>query len=352
MSELSLLIAETAARVFADASAADGFDAALWSRIEEAGLDRLLLPEDQGGAGDDFEAAVAIARAAGAAAASVPICETMVANWALAKAGLEVAAGAKALWLADAALSPHAPHGLPPRKGEGSPTAFAATMVPWQSIAEQTIALGRDGTHAAIALAAQLTGIPSVSVAGEPCLSISDARDVDARHRLACPADLPFALYATLLAAALSGAMSATSAMTIDYATTRKQFGRPIGAFQAIQHMAARMAEEAAASEAAVAVAARDLAGPNPLWAAAVAKGRASEAAGKVAAIAHQIHGAIGFTREHALHRYTRRLWAWRDRGGSETFWYELIGQAALAAGRDGLWPGIVDGLRQPGERP
>ena len=140
--------------------------------------------------------------------------------------------------------------------------------------------------------------------------------------------------------------MHSANAMTFEYANTRKQFGRTLGAFQAIQHMAARMAEEAAATEAAVQVAARELSGESPLWHAAVAKGRASEAAGKVAASAHQIHGAIGFTREHALHRYTRRLWAWRDRAGSETYWYEQIGRAAQAAGRDGLWPGITAGLK------
>ena len=69
------------------------------------------------------------------------------------------------------------------------------------------------------------------------------------------------------------------------------------------------------------------------------------EAAGKVAACAHQIHGAIGFTSEHALHRFTRRLWAWREQGGSDGYWYDRIGRAALAAGRDGLWPGITNGF-------
>lgn len=165
-------------------------------------------------------------------------------------------------------------------------------------------------------------------------------------HALPSSIDLPTALYATLVAASLTGAMQSANAMTFEYANTRKQFGRTLGAFQAIQHMAARMAEEAAATEAAVQVAARELSGESPLWHAAVAKGRASEAAGKVAASAHQIHGAIGFTREHALHRYTRRLWAWRDRAGSETYWYEQIGRAAQAAGRDGLWPGITAGLK------
>lgn len=323
MSELSQLIAETAAKVLADASPADGFDAALWKTIEEAGLDRVLLPEDQGGAGEDFEAAVAVARAAGTAAASVPICETLVANWAMAKAAQDVEAGPKAVGLAFHSLA----------------QGRAGSCIAWQPISTHTIVV-RDTS---VSLVQAITGEAITSIAGEPVLLIHGFRD---GAPILCDPRNMMALYATLVAASLSGAMAAANAMTFEYANTRKQFGRTLGAFQAIQHMAARMAEEQAAAEAAVQVAARELSGPNPLWAAAVAKGRASEAAGKVAAMAHQIHGAIGFTREHALHRYTRRLWAWRDRAGSEQYWYEQIGRAAIETGRDGLWPGITSGLK------
>jgi acyl-CoA dehydrogenase len=322
MSELSEIIAETAAKVFADASPADGFDAALWKKIEEAGLDRVLLPEDHGGAGEDFEAAVAIARAAGTAAASVPICETLVANWVLSKAGLTIASGPKVLAFF----------------GHSLVAGKASEAIAWQPIAVETLHL----QDAAINRMS-VTGEAIASVAGEPLLHLHCFKDGAA---IGCDPRGTLAIYATLMAAALSGAMQSANGMTFEYANTRKQFGRTLGAFQAIQHMAARMAEEAAATEAAVQVAARELAGANPLWHAAIAKGRASEAAGKIAASAHQIHGAIGFTREHALHRYTRRLWAWRDRAGSETYWYEQIGRAAQDAGRDGLWPGITAGLK------
>jgi acyl-CoA dehydrogenase len=74
----------------------------------------------------------------------------------------------------------------------------------------------------------------------------------------------------------------------------------------------------------------------------AMAKARTSEAAGAVARVAHQVHGAIGFTREHDLRLATTRLWAWRDEDGSEALWHEVVGAAALAAGADGLWPLIT----------
>ena len=74
----------------------------------------------------------------------------------------------------------------------------------------------------------------------------------------------------------------------------------------------------------------------------AVAKSRAGEAAGIGAAIAHQIHGAIGFTYEHSLHFLTRRLWAWRDEYGGEAEWNLLLGRHLAAAGADRLWPELT----------
>jgi len=72
------------------------------------------------------------------------------------------------------------------------------------------------------------------------------------------------------------------------------------------------------------------------------AKIRAGEAAGKVAEIAHQVHGAIGFTHEHSLHRLTPRLWSWRDEFGTESHWSRELGRAVLASGADALWPTIT----------
>ncbi len=63
------------------------------------------------------------------------------------------------------------------------------------------------------------------------------------------------------------------------------------------------------------------------------------EAAGEGAAIAHQVFGAIGFTQEHILHRYTQRLWAWRDQFGTESEWAERIGRHVAGEGADELWP-------------
>ena len=63
------------------------------------------------------------------------------------------------------------------------------------------------------------------------------------------------------------------------------------------------------------------------------------EAVGEASAIAHQVHGAIGFTEEHILHRYTQRLWDWRDDFGSESEWAVQLGEMIAEKGADELWP-------------
>jgi acyl-CoA dehydrogenase len=69
---------------------------------------------------------------------------------------------------------------------------------------------------------------------------------------------------------------------------------------------------------------------------------RAGEAAGLGAGIAHQVHGAIGFTYEHSLHFSTRRLWSWRAEFGSESRWAQALGRDAAARGAEQLWADLT----------
>jgi acyl-CoA dehydrogenase len=74
----------------------------------------------------------------------------------------------------------------------------------------------------------------------------------------------------------------------------------------------------------------------------AAAKIRTGEAAGLGAGIAHQCHGAIGFTYEHSLHFVTRRLWSWRAEFGGEGYWQAELGRAAAREGGNALWPMVT----------
>jgi acyl-CoA dehydrogenase len=327
------MFADLAARIFAGASPdpAGGFDAPLWAEVEAAGLDRLLLPEEQGGAGDAYGEAVAVMMAFGGAGAALPLADTIVANWCLARAGLEPKDGPKALLC------------HPDVSFDGSGLTGVGY---WLPATKGGVVVDGNGEGAIVAPIGMPDGRYGEAASGEPLLWID---------RVPIPADLhetaglaegrAAALAATLEAAAIVGALDRLCALSIDYANTRKQFGRPIAKFQAVQGLVARLASEAAAARAAVEHAAMALRGPGAQFWAGVAKARASEAAGRACACAHQIHGAIGFTREYELHRHTRRLWTWRERRGNERYWNERIGRAAIERGAGGLWPGIVYGM-------
>jgi acyl-CoA dehydrogenase len=146
-------------------------------------------------------------------------------------------------------------------------------------------------------------------------------------------------LYGALARSAqMAGALQSILTQAVRYAGERKQFGRAIGAFQAIQHQLALLAGHAAAAGMAAAHACRAAERGDPTREVAAAKVRVGEAAGFGASIAHQVHGAIGFTYEHSLHFATRRLWSWRAEFGGESHWGVVLGRLVAERGADQLW--------------
>jgi acyl-CoA dehydrogenase len=142
----------------------------------------------------------------------------------------------------------------------------------------------------------------------------------------------------------MAGALETILEMTVEYAQQRVQFGRPIGKFQAVgQQIAVLAGEVAAAGRAADDAVAAAGCGEAPR-AIAIAKARVGEAAGKCAEISHQVHGAIGFSYEYALHRFTRRLWSWRDEFGPESYWQAELGRSVAQRGADNLWAFLSEG--------
>lgn len=145
----------------------------------------------------------------------------------------------------------------------------------------------------------------------------------------------------------MAGAMGQALALSIEHVNTRQQFGRPLGKFQAVQQSLAVMACEVRAVEAAAAaLAARLDAVGHDVAAAefeiAAAKLRANRAVGVVTAIAHQVHGAIGFTREYELSRVTIPLMRWRGAHGNDAYWAQLLGRQVAEFGGKGLWEALT----------
>lgn len=317
------MLIESAERLFARHTTADvlrapqTWPASLWTAVEESGLTRALVPEDAGGFGVPVQEAFDLLRVAGAHAAPVPLGETMLGHWLLAQTGIALPDGPIIL-----------------------ANAIEANRVPWARHA-RWLALLRHN-HLELYAAGAWRTAQGANVAGEP----RDAVEIAAAPAARAPTNLTSialrAAGAVVRTQQIAGAMTRITSMTVSYAQQRVQFGRPIGRFQAVQQNLAVLAAQTAASVASADLAADAFADDVRIPAIAAAKARANEAAGIGAAIAHQIHGAIGFTQEHILRLLTRRLWSWRDEFGSEREWNALLGQTVVAQGADQLWATIT----------
>ena len=221
-----------------------------------------------------------------------------------------------------------------------------ATDVAWAGVATHLVVLA--GGCAGPVLALVDVSALEATVGGQPGGGAARLAGVRRRRGLGCAADRGAGDRAAGpvragAAVQLAAALEQVLAWTVQYAGERVQFGRPLGKFQAIQMELAEMAGEVTAvtalTDAAVQAVER---GENVVLACAAAKVRAGAAVEVVARLAHQVHGAIGFTQEHKLHHLTRRLWSWRDEAGSELAWSRVLGAGLLADGPDGLWPALT----------
>jgi alkylation response protein AidB-like acyl-CoA dehydrogenase len=229
MSELRALLADTTERVLG--SNPD------WAAFEDAGLTKVLVPEEQGGFGGTWEDAFVVVRACGAHAIDHPIAE-----------------------------------------------------------------------------------------------AILDSANVNDR-------DLYMAM---MLAAKMAGALNAALDLSVQYTRERQQFGKPLASFQAIQQQLAVCAEEAAAADMTAASAFRAADRGDAWFEIGCAKLRANQAARISTGIAHQVHGAMGFTAEYRLQHLTKRLWAWGSEHGNERYWSDQIGARIAARGSANFWSDLV----------
>jgi len=351
--ELSAIVLEQADRLFQGEVTKERmveadrgtWPAAIWQVLQEAGLPLALVPEAQGGTGLPPSDALRIIRRAGYHTLPVPLAETMIAAALWAEASGEVVEGPWSL----------APAGTRDvlsieRRADGYVLRGTSHRVPWATQVARLLVYARDETgsgHLGVLPHASLPPAqPRRNLANEPRETLV-LDGIVLPGDAVCPAPPGctegFLVFGALLRAQqMVGAMERCLDYALAYAMERQQFGRPIGKFQAVQHMLADAAGQYAAAAAAAEVAGEAYGNAEFGFTAAIAKARAGEAAGKVAEVCHQVHGAMGFTQEHPLHFATRRLWSWRDEFGHETFWQERIGRMACSAGGEALWPLLI----------
>ncbi|NGP04991.1 acyl-CoA/acyl-ACP dehydrogenase [Rhodococcus sp. 14C212] len=344
MSEIAEALAEAVSdaceRYPSPTGLADGseWNAQLWSALDQIGITLLSVPEEQGGSGGDVHAAATVLRVLGQHWASVPLAETALqAAWLLGACHATIPEGPMAAAAAGG-------HFALVRESDGWVADGELIRVPWARIADHLVVL--TASHVAVFRRDELEIDPGTNVAGEP-------RDRVVVRRVSLPADrvhivpedsgidegLFIARGALARMAMLAGAAQRSLEMSLTYASEREQFGRSLDKFQSVQHQIAEMAGEVLLCKTVAESAAMAL-DDSEGWQLAISAGKvtAAEAAGNVARIAHQIHGAIGFTEEHDLRQCTTRIWSWRDECGAARNWAEEVGALTVAAGADGVW--------------
>ena len=315
--------------------------APLWQALTEAGLPLAWVPEDCNGSGASLAEGFSVLSAAGRFAISVPLAETMLAGWLLAQAKIASPDGMMT-------VAPASPKDRIALNADGT-LSGGARGVPFAKAAKHIALLASGPSGASIAL------VDAAACRIEAGLNLAgDGSDTVTLNNVAPTTIKPvpkrfdqtrlMLMGAVARSLQIAGALESMLDISVRYSNERVAFEKKISKFQAVQHNLAKLAGESAAALAAATSAADTIANSTSFddavfLEAASAKIRCSEAAEKGAAIAHQVHGAIGFTIEHILHRYSLRALAWRDDFGSESFWAVELGKMVAARGADELWP-------------
>jgi alkylation response protein AidB-like acyl-CoA dehydrogenase len=305
-----------------------GFEQADWEEMAELGWPGLALPEEWGGQGLGIVELAVLFEEMGYALAPSPLLSNTVVGLALARCGSDdqrerylrpLAAGEKrgapALWDAG---SPATPGGFTleaKADGDGIVLDGEKVLVPDAGAADFFVVATADGRRHLVD-----SGAEGVTVTAEPSIDLT-RRLHSVRLdgvRVAAQDTMPgeeadyypvFFRLCVAIAAESTGVAQRAMEMAVAYAKDRQQFGRPIGAYQAVSHRCAQMLLETENSRSAVygAAWAADAEPDSLPLAASMAKAYASDAGWRVPDASIQVHGGIGFTWEHDLHFFLKR---------------------------------------------
>ncbi len=309
-----------------------GFSEAQWDEVAALGWPGLAVPEEHGGLGLGAIELVVIQEELGYALAPTPLLSSVAASLLLIAAGSEAQRarwlpglasgelrGAVAVWDEDAGWAP-----------DGSDVRLADDG----TLSATKIAVA-DGAGAAVLVVAGAGGEHYLVEGDAPGVAISPVPVLDPTRKLyklvldrvpaerlaggdaggapgATAVERAYAAILTAVAAESVGVAQRAMEMAVAYAKDRKQFDRPIGAYQAVAHRCAQMLLEVEGARSLTygAAWAIDHDPASAVRAASMAKAYAGDAAYRVSASALQVHGGIGFTWEHDLHFFLKRATA------------------------------------------
>ncbi|PJX27691.1 hypothetical protein CAP48_00380 [Advenella sp. S44] len=324
------------------------FPEQLWNTIENSGFHRIMCREADGGMQESWEVAFPILHAIGYHQAPVPLAETIIAAFVLSMAEVDIPEGPMTFVTEGKTV------GLQVQHSENAiHISGTVSKVPWARCCRHIILPSPQNNQMLLVPLGQDT----VSI-GQQCDKAKMPLDTvtfnNTKAALAIKWDYESSGESLMQLGALCksimivGALDFAFELSVTYASERRQFGKVIGKNQAIQQQLALMAGNLSSARIASLLAAQDaiFSGCSKsatfAFTSAAAKLRASEAVSVCAGIAHQVHGAIGFTYEYKLNFATRRAWSWREQYGTDSYWANRIGKATIAAGKDDFWKQLI----------
>ncbi len=338
----------------------DGFDSTLWQGLAEIGLPAILVPEVHGGLGLGFVDLALVLEECGRALVPGPLVETMLSADALARFGTPAQQSAllpaiaegrcrvvPAVTEAEGGCDPELMQTTATKNPGGWTLSGRKILVAYAGLADRLLVsarFGPSGQAGLVLVDPNATGVTRrphalFDVAARADEVVFDAVQVTAADVLGGEPSTA-ALHRLLDAGAAASALQMTGIaarmldLAVEYAGQRVQFGRPIGAFQAIKHRCADMMVLVETSRTAAYYAAWALSsGPDEVaQAVSMAKAYCGDAARNVCNETIQIHGGIGFAWELDLHLYLRRAKSLEYAYGDATAHRERVLTAALLA--------------------
>jgi alkylation response protein AidB-like acyl-CoA dehydrogenase len=334
------------------AQSEQGFERSDWDEMAELGWPGLALPEECGGQGLGIVELAVLFEELGYALAPSPLFSNTIAGLALALCGSDEQ---RERWLRPLARGEK--RGTPALWDAGTAVIPGGFAMEGRSDGDGLILNGEkvlviDADAADFFLVATADGRRHLVERGAEGITVSPERSIDLTRRLysvrfdgvrvAAEDTLPaedadyrpvFFRVCVALAAESTGIAQRTLEMAVEYAKDRKQFGRPIGSYQAVSHRCAQMLLETENSRSVVygAAWAADAEPDSLPLAASMAKAYACDAGWRVPDASIQVHGGIGFTWEHDLHFFLKRGKANAAMLGDARWHRERVAAAVLA---------------------